>query len=247
MKIIAIIQARMGSTRLSGKVMKKLGNKTVLAHVVNRVSMSEKIDKVIVATTKNVEDDTIVKECESIGAYYYRGSQDNVLSRYYEAAKEEKADIVIRVTSDCPLIDPFIIDKMIDYFIEEKNDSNIDYLSNTLIETFPRGFDVEVFTFKSLEQAYNHATYDYEKEHVTPYIYINKDKFKIANYSNDKNYSQYRLTLDTTEDYEVLKKVYDNLYKKDDMFYFDEIISYLENNPEISQINKQIKQKKLGE
>lgn len=246
-KIIVIIQARMGSTRLPGKVMKKIANKTVLNHVVNRVSMSKKIDKVVIATTENIEDDAIVKECENIGISYYRGSQDNVLSRYYNVAKEENADIVIRITSDCPLIDPIIIDKMVEYFIEENKKDKLDYLSNTLVETFPRGFDVEVFTFDSLKRVYDNATHDFEKEHVTPYIYTNKEKFVIKNYSNNKNYSQYRLTLDTIEDYKVIKNIYDNLYKENKMFYIEEIISYLECNPEIAQINKEIKQKKLGE
>lgn len=245
MKIVCIIQARMGSSRLPGKVMKNLRGKTVLGQVISRVLESKRIDKVIVATTINSLDDTIVKECRDLGVNYYRGSEENVLSRYYNAAKKENADIVVRITSDCPLIDPKIIDKMIVYF--ESRVPSIDYLSNSIIETFPRGFDVEIFSFEVLEQSYKNADLDYEKEHVTPYIYMNKDKFKIKNYSSDEDYSKYRLTLDTIEDYLVISKIYNDLYKENEIFYYDEIIEYLNKNPSIVEINKNIKQKRLGE
>lgn len=245
--IVCIIQARIGSTRLHGKVMKELRGKTVLSHVVDRVKRSKRLDKVIIATTKNKEDDEIVNECKKIGVEYHRGSVDNVLSRYYEVANNENADIIVRVTSDCPLIDPEIIDEMIKYFEKENEVGHIDYLSNSIIETFPRGFDVEIFTYDSLREAYNNAKLDYEKEHVTPYIYMNKDKFIIKNFSNDKNYSQYRLTLDTIEDYILINNIYEHLYIENQIFYFKDIINYLNQNPNISQINKDIKQKKLGE
>lgn len=243
MNIICIIQARMGSSRLPGKVMKDLKGKTVLNHVVDRVKRSKILDKVIVATTKSICDEEIVNECKKIGVNYYRGSEEDVLSRYYEVAYREGADIVVRVTSDCPLIDPNILDKMIVYFTK----SNIDYLSNGIVRTFPRGFDVEVFTFKALQICYKNATLDYEKEHVTPYIYMNSNKFSIENYKNDEDYSRYRLTLDTEEDYIVINNIYKNLYVEGEMFYFDEIIDYLNRNPFIIQINSSVIQKKLGE
>lgn len=247
MGVLCIIQARLGSTRLPKKVLKKLEDKSVLSHVVYRVKQSKLIDQIIVATTNQKEDDQIVKECLKIGVEYYRGDEKNVLSRYYEAALDKNCEIIVRITSDCPLIDPEIIDKMIKYFNDENKKYQLDYLSNSLEETFPRGFDVEVFTFNSLKEAYGNANLEYEREHVTPYIYLNKNKFTIKNYYNYENYSNYRLTLDTIEDYLVIQKIYENLYNADKIFYYKEIIKYLDQHPEISQINKDIKQKKLGE
>lgn len=247
MGVLCIIQARLGSTRLPGKVLKKLSGKSVLEHVINRVSKSNLIDQIIVATTTNKEDDKIIDECLKIGVNYYRGDENNVLSRYYETAFDKGYETIIRITSDCPLIDPKIIDNMIRYFNNENEKYQLDYLSNSLKETFPRGFDVEIFTFNSLKEAYENATLEYEKEHVTPYIYLNQDKFTIKNYYNSNKYQNYRLTLDTYEDYLVIKNIYDNIYKEDSMFFYEDIISYLNQYPEIANINQHIKQKKLGE
>lgn len=247
MGVLCIIQARLGSTRLPGKVLKKLSGKSVLEHVIYRVSKSNLIDQIIVATTTNKEDDKIVDECLKIGVNYYRGDENNVLSRYYETAFDKGYETIIRITSDCPLIDPKIIDNMIRYFNNENEKYQLDYLSNSLKETFPRGFDVEIFTFNSLKEAYENATLEYEKEHVTPYIYLNQDKFTIKNYYNSNKYQNYRLTLDTYEDYLVIKNIYDNIYKEDSMFFYEDIISYLNQYPEIANINQHIKQKKLGE
>lgn len=247
MGVLCIIQARLGSTRLPGKVLKELSGKSVLEHVIYRVSKSNLIDQIIVATTTNKEDDKIVDECFKIGVNYYRGDENNVLSRYYETAFDKGYETIIRITSDCPLIDPKIIDNMIRYFNNENEKYQLDYLSNSLKETFPRGFDVEIFTFNSLKEAYENATLEYEKEHVTPYIYLNQDKFTIKNYYNSNKYQNYRLTLDTYEDYLVIKNIYDNIYKEDSMFFYEDIISYLNQYPEIANINQHIKQKKLGE
>lgn len=247
MGVLCIIQARLGSTRLPGKVLKELSGKSVLEHVIYRVSKSNLIDQIIVATTTNKEDDKIVDECFKIGVNYYRGDENNVLSRYYETAFDKGYETIIRITSDCPLIDPKIIDNMIRYFNNENEKYQLDYLSNSLKETFPRGFDVEIFTFNSLKKAYENATLEYEKEHVTPYIYLNQDKFTIKNYYNSNKYQNYRLTLDTYEDYLVIKNIYDNIYKEDSMFFYEDIISYLNQYPEIANINQHIKQKKLGE
>lgn len=247
MGVLCIIQARLGSTRLPGKVLKKLSGKSVLEHVIYRVSKSNLIDQIIVATTTNKEDDKIIDECLKIGVNYYRGDENNVLSRYYETAFDKGYETIIRITSDCPLIDPKIIDNMIRYFNNENEKYRLDYLSNSLKETFPRGFDVEIFTFNSLKEAYENATLEYEKEHVTPYIYLNQDKFTIKNYYNSNKYQNYRLTLDTYEDYLVIKNIYDNIYKEDRMFFYEDIISYLNQYPEIANINQHIKQKKLGE
>ncbi|MBE9231833.1 glycosyltransferase family protein [Cuspidothrix issatschenkoi LEGE 03284] len=248
MKTITIIQARMGSTRLPGKVMKRLCDKTVLAHVVTRVKACSRIDEIIVATTTSPHDNCLVEEAEKLGVKWFKGSQDNVLERYYLAAKEHQADTVIRVTSDCPLLDVETLDQLLSYFQEENSNSlNIDYLSNSLKRSFPRGLDVEIFTYSALELAYNSATKDYEREHVTPYIRENPDIFSLHNLNNDDDLSYHRWTLDTPEDYELIKIIYDNLYDKDPLFGMGSILKFLGENPDLININTHIKQKQLGE
>lgn len=247
MKIVAIIQARMGSTRLPGKVMMKISGKTVLEHVITRVKQSKFINEIIIATTVKSDDDAIVEESKRLGVNYYRGSEDDVLSRYYYAAEEYNADVVIRITSDCPLIDPEILDQMICKFKNLYNDNKVDYLSNTIERTFPRGLDAEIFSFKILEEAFHNAEKTYEKEHVTPYIYENPDIFKLVGYKNNIDYSDHRWTLDTPEDFEFIKKIYGSLYNNNNnkLIRFDYIINYLKLYPEYLQINSNIDQKKL--
>lgn len=171
MKTAAIIQARMGSTRLPGKILKDLMGKTVLQHVIERVQQAKNIDEIIIATTTLAQDDVVADEALKCGANYFRGSENDVLARYYGAAKENNVDIVVRITSDCPLIDPFVTDEIIRYF---KQDNMYDIVTNAGSDlskrTFPRGLDTEVFSFQSLERAYQQADKDYQHEHVTPYI-----------------------------------------------------------------------------
>ncbi len=248
MKTVAIIQARMGSTRLPGKVMKKLCDQTVLSHVINRVKVCTRLNEIIVATTTLPDDDCIVKEAEKLGVKWFRGSQDNVLERYYLAATQYQAEAIMRVTSDCPLLDVEIIEDLLSFFQEEnKMGLGIDYLSNTLRRSFPIGLDAEVFTYKALKTAYNNATKDYEKEHVTPYIYQHHELFSLHNLSYDDDLSHYRWTLDTPEDYELIKIIYDNLYDQNALFGMDDILELLAENPDINQINAHIQQKNLGE
>lgn len=248
MKTIAIIQARMGSTRLQGKVMKKLCDKTVLAHVVNRVKACERVDEVVVATTKSFDDNCIIEEAENLKVRWFRGSEINVLERYYLTARKFQAEAIMRITSDCPLLDVKILNDLLSYFQEEnKMGLPIDYLSNTLRRSFPRGLDAEIFTYNSLDIAYNNATKDYEKEHVTPYIYEHPEIFSLHNLSFDYDLSNHRWTLDTPEDYKLIKIIYDNLYSQNPLFGMDNILDYLEKNPELNKINAHIKQKKMGE
>ncbi|MEF9951697.1 MAG: glycosyltransferase family protein [Clostridium sp.] len=241
MNTAVIIQARMGSTRLPGKVMKKIEGHSILAHDIMRIKQANEIKDIIIATTIKEEDNLIVNEATIYGAKVYRGSEDNVLERYYYAAKENNVDTVIRITSDCPLIDPRILDKM----IKEYDNNDYEYMSNQSAKleerTFPRGLDIEIFSFKLLEDAYFNAKHDYQKEHVTPYIYencTNKYHFK-----NGANYSKYRWTLDTQEDLEAIRYIYSYLYKGKHDFYMDEVISLMIEHPEIVEINSEIKQK----
>jgi len=242
-KAAAIIQARMGSTRLPGKVMKDLLGKPVLWHDIQRIKQSELIDEIIIATTTKKQDQVIYEKALEWGVKAFRGSEEDVLKRYYDAAAENGVDTVVRITSDCPLIDPQVIDEIITYY----NDNNYTLVtnagSNLENRTYPRGFDTEVFSFNVLEEAFNKAEERYQREHVTPFIYENYDD--IYYYKNDKDLSNYRLTLDTKEDYELIKAVYDKLYKGKHNFYLNEIIELLDNNKELLKLNEKIKQKKL--
>lgn len=245
MNVVAIIQARMGSTRLPGKVMMELVGKTVLEHVITRVQQSKLIDEIVIATTTKLDDNAIVEEAKRLGVKCFRGSEDDVLGRYYYAAKENKADIVVRITSDCPLIDHQVLDEMIFEFKSLHMDKKVDYLSNTLERTFPRGLDVEVFSFKVLEESFNNANETYEREHVTPYIYENPEKFRLKGYMNNKDYSYHRWTLDTPEDLKLITKIYEDINSKDKLILFNDVTNYLNVHPEVLQINNAINQKEL--
>ncbi|MDX2212940.1 MAG: glycosyltransferase family protein [Oculatellaceae cyanobacterium bins.114] len=248
MKTAAIIQARMGSTRLPGKVMKSLCGKTVLSHVITRVKACSLVDEIIVATTTSDDAEAIVLEAEKAGVNWFRGSEDNVLERYYLAAQHYQVDLIVRVTSDCPLFDPEVLESLLDYF-HMMTDVGlfIDYTSNTLTRSYPIGLDAEVFTFSTLENAYNNATKPYEKEHVTPYIYQHPEIFALHNQHYDEDLSSYRWTLDTPEDFQFIEAVYQALYQPDRLFTMDDILELLEKNPSLTQINAHIRQKKLGE
>ncbi|WBW96223.1 glycosyltransferase family protein [Oceanirhabdus sp. W0125-5] len=247
MKVVCIIQARMGSSRLPGKVLKKIVDKSVLEHDIYRLRKAKNIDEIVIATTIENRDNAIVEEAKNLGVRYYRGSELDVLERYYYAAKETQAHIVVRVTSDCPCIDPILIDEIINKFKIEFLEGNLDYINNTLELSFPRGYDVEVFSFKVLEIAYNNAKEKFEREHVTPYIYCNKDKFKVQVYKSDVDYSNIRVTLDTEEDLNVITKVYEKLYKENKCFGLQDVINLYNSNPKIFAINQKIIQKKFSE
>lgn len=243
MDIAAIIQARMGSTRLPGKVLKTLGDRTVLGHVITRVKSIPLIHRVVVATTLLPEDAAIADEARRFGATVYRGSERHVLSRYYEAAMEAKADVVVRFTSDCPLLDPKISERVIQTFL----DGDYDYVRLGL-ETHPRGLDSEVFTFAALKRAHEEAVKDYEFEHVTPYILERPEQFKLGVVQQNEDDSRYRLTLDTPEDWQLIEKIYNALYKgKGEIFSWPDVKRALLAHPDWVQINAGVRQKKLGE
>lgn len=244
MRIGAIIQARMGSTRLPGKVMKNLEGKTVLAHVIERVKQSNLIDVIVVATTTCKIDDEIEAETLRCGANVFRGSEEDVLSRYYRAAKMNNIDIVIRITSDCPLIDSKVLDQIINHYLTTDYDIVSNAGSDLSNRTYPRGLDTEVFSFNVLEDAYKNASEKYQREHVTPYIY---EKFKnIYYYKNNMDYSKYRWTLDTEDDYQLISEIYKYLYRGKHDFYIEDIIKLFEENPELYDINAHVEQKKIN-
>lgn len=243
MKIAVIIQARMGSTRMPGKVMKDIKGRTVLSHVIERVSQSNLIEDIIIATTFHNRDNMIEREALKCGSKVFRGSEDDVLSRYYYAAKENNIDVIIRITSDCPVIDPNVIDGLINFYLNGKYDLVTNAGTDHTKRTYPRGLDAEVFSFEVLENAFLNGKESYHREHVTPYIYEHSNK--IHYFINEVDYSKYRWTLDTEEDFELISKIYNRLYKGSHDFYLSDIIELFWQDPNLITINAHIEQKKM--
>ncbi len=245
-KTVVIIQARLSSTRLPGKVMKNLSGRPMLWQVIARCQKSKLADQVIVATTERSEDAVIEGLCRKMGTPCFKGSLANVLERYYRAATEIRADVVVRITSDCPLIDPVIIDLCLNEFAKNK----YDYISNVLPgdRTFPRGLDVEVFSFSTLRTAFEKATENLETEHVTPYIWQNKKgHFTIGpmimaplEYRRD-----YRLVVDYPEDFLLLEKIYKVFNKEAEIIHVPSVLVYLDQHQEVAKLNEHCEQKPM--
>ncbi|MBZ5652199.1 MAG: glycosyltransferase family protein [Acidobacteriia bacterium] len=242
MNTLAIIQARMGSSRLPGKVLMDLGGASVLARVVGRLGRSQEITQIVVATTVAPADDAIVRECERLHVSCFRGSEDDVLDRYYQCARAYPANAIVRITSDCPLIDPNLVDETVIILKNQK----ADYASNVIPRTYPRGLDTEVFTSAALERAWREAHELYEREHVTPYFYEHPKTFRMASVSGAVDYSRYRWTLDTREDLELLRAIYSRFDSRHDLSWQD-VIALMEREPELAELNSQVLQKSLRE
>jgi spore coat polysaccharide biosynthesis protein SpsF len=242
MKIVAIVQARMGSSRLPHKVLKDLAGATVLDRVLNRMGRSRLIQETLVATTTEPADNAIVEHCERTGQKVFRGAEQDVLDRYYQAAKSTNADVVVRITSDCPLIDPEVTDATVRAFLDQRSD----YTSNVRVRTYSRGLDTEVMTVQALERAWREGTKPYQREHVTPYIYENPGKFKLHGIENDADCSQHRWTVDTPEDLQLLRAVYAQFGGRDD-FGWREVLELVEADPSLANINRHVTQKAVHE
>ena len=217
----------MGSTRLPGKVLMDLGGQTVLARGVRRLGRSSLIQQVVIATTDSPRDDAIVHECNCLGVVHFRGSEEDVLDRYYRTAEATGADAVVRVTSDCPLIDPEISDKVIRAFLEGQSD----YASNTLQRTYPRGLDTEVMTWDALARTWREARKPYQRTHVTAYIYENPDRFDLLAVTGESDYSDRRWTVDTPEDLSFVRAVYERMGRCDDFSWRDALPCWIGNRP----------------
>lgn len=209
---LIITQARMGSSRLPGKILKKIGDKTLLEIHVDRLLKSVNADAVMIATTINPYDEVVYDLARKMGVMTFRGAENDVLDRFYQAAKQHKPNWVVRVTSDCPLLDP----QLIDLVILKAKETSVDYCSNILIEHFPDGQDVEVFTFNALEKAWHEAKLPSEREHVTPYIRNNingkgKSIFSAVNYNCEKDYSATRMTVDEPADFRMIEALISEL------------------------------------
>ncbi|MBM4171020.1 MAG: acylneuraminate cytidylyltransferase [Ignavibacteria bacterium] len=239
MKIITVIQARLSSSRLPGKVLLPILEKPLLSRMIERVEKSKYIGKVVVATSTNQEDDKIEELCKSENITCFRGHLTDLLDRHYQAALKYDADAVVKIPSDCPLIDPEIIDLVIKYYMEKLKD--YDYVSNLHPPTYPDGNDVEIMSIAALRKAWQESTKYYEREHTTPYFWENPQKFRIGNvlWSKGVDYSTtHRWTIDYEEDYQFIKRVFEELYPNNQMFGINDILNLVLKNSEVYDINK---------
>ena len=242
--IYAIIQARMSSIRLPNKIFKKILGKPLLWHVVNRLKFSKKIDKIIISTTIEQRDNFVYNWCKKNNIEVFRGDENNVLKRYYDTCiflNLKDDDIVIRITSDDPFKEPYLIDNMLNVMEKE----NLDFIYNNKPISYPEGLDVEIFKFSLMKNNINLIKEDFDKEHVTQYFY--RMNIKKKNFKNDVDLSYLRWTIDTKLDMKMVRKIYKNLYKEGYLFSMKDILEFLEKNPDISKINSEVKRSLMYE
>lgn len=240
MKTVCIIQARMGSTRLPGKVLLPLLDRTVLDWVVYRARQSRLLDTIVIATTTDPRDDALAEHCAQRGWACFRGSEEDVLDRYYQAATRHAAETVVRITSDCPLIDPAVLDCLLAAYAARA--PRADYASNIApVRTYPRGLDSEVFSYAALEQAWREDDSAW-REHVTPYIY-RSGRFALHNVTNPVDYSAHRWTLDTPQDWELIQRVFAHFGHGD--FTWQDALQAFEDHPAWLTINQDVQQKPI--
>lgn len=235
------VQARMGSTRLPGKVLKQVLGKPLLHYLLERLKHVKNASAIRVLTSTEPADDAIAHFCDKFGVSVYRGSKEDVLDRYYQAEQKYRPDAIVRITGDCPLIDPTIVDKVISTF--NKEPSHWNYVSNSLQRTFPRGLDTEIFTAAALEKTFREAKNPSEREHVTLYMYRHPEKFNLKNVASATDLSHHRWTVDTQEDFELIKLIIENLYPHNPLFTTQDILNLLQQHPEWVKINSNIAQK----
>jgi spore coat polysaccharide biosynthesis protein SpsF len=235
MKVTAIIQARMGSTRLPGKVLMDIAGRPLLEHVIERVLACRSLDQVVIATTNAAEDDKITDFVQTMGISFYRGSTDDVLDRYYQAAKIFNANILVRLTADCPLLDPIEIDRIVSYFL---NHNELDYIATG--HTYPEGYGAEVFTMATLERAWREAKLVSEREHVTPYIWKGTNGFRIQRLEFPQDLSWIRATVDEECDLEVISFLIKSLSPHNLFFGINDVAEFLKIHPEVASINSNI-------
>lgn len=241
MSVCAIVQARMTSTRLPGKVLKLVMGKPLLAYQVERIRRSGTLDQIVIATTVNESDQPIVELCELLSVPYVRGSEHDVLSRYYHAAVAHHVDVIVRITSDCPLIDPVEIDRVVGFY--SSHASRYDYVANGLEKSYPLGMSCEVFPYRVLEEASLAAKDPLEREHVTLFIKRHPDRYRLGNVRYREDQSHHRWTVDTEADFQLVKKMIEALYPKKPNFSIEDCLALLEENPEWQGINAHVKQR----
>lgn len=240
-RITAVIEARMTSKRLPGKVLKPILGEPALARLVERLKRSTYIHQIVVATTVNDTDQPIVDTCRRLGIDFFRGSEEDVLGRVVAAARSVEADLIVEVTGDCPLMDPFIVDQAIDLYLAKE----CDYVSNILERSFPRGIVVQVFSRSLIEEVEKLTQDPEDREHVTLYIYTHPERYQLANLKApaDQTRPLLALTLDTPEDYELISKIYENLYPQKKDFSLRDIFLLLDEQPRLAEINQHVVRK----
>ena len=235
MKVVAVVQARLGSIRLPEKVLRPIANKPMIEILLNRLSMSSEIDEILVATSNKEENDKLQSFVEALDFRCTRGSEEDVLSRFYDTARLSEADIVVRITGDCPLVDPGLVDKCIKGYKQNE----VDYFSNIQPTTFPDGLDIEVLSMHSLEKAHKEAISNYDREHVTTYI-RNSDKFSKCSIKNSKDLSEQRWSVDEPEDLELITKIFEH-FSPDIYFSWNRVVELIELKPDLFKLNQFIK------
>lgn len=246
---LAVVQARTGSSRLPGKVMYPLAGRPALSHVVERLHSASTIDRTVVATSSKRQDDVLARYVPEFGAEVYRGSEENVLKRFYEAADRRDPDVLVRITGDCPLLDPRVVDAV----VSKLRSTSADYATNVLERSFPRGLDVEAFTAASFETVYERSNRPHHEEHVTPYYRENPSRYDLVNLSADEVYdepdlrdrTEVRLTLDEAADYELLDSIYEELYDGEPIG-IENVIEYLDAT-ELATLNAEVEQKEVSD
>ncbi|MBI3633621.1 MAG: glycosyltransferase family protein [Candidatus Vogelbacteria bacterium] len=238
MKIVAIVQARMGSTRLPGKMMMEILKKPIVGYVFDGLSRSSTITESWLATTTNKEDDVLAQWAELRAIRCFRGSSEDVLDRFYNVAKLGNANVVVRITADCPLVDPAVVDKIVSEFL---SCGDCDYVSNTIEPTYPDGYDVEVFSVRALNKAWEDAKLSSEREHVTPYIKKHPEMFKSKNIRFTEDFSKYRCTLDNIEDFYLINKIIEECERKSIVCNLTNVLDFITRNPDWTAINDKFK------
>jgi spore coat polysaccharide biosynthesis protein SpsF (cytidylyltransferase family) len=242
MHTIAIVQARMASSRLPGKVLADLAGRSMLARVVRRVERAASVDRVVVATTDQASDDPIAAECARLGVAAFRGQATDVLDRFYRAAREYRADAFARITADCPLADPALIDECVTAFAA----AGADHASNAYQRRYPRGLDVEVVRTTALERAWREARLPYERAHVTPFIYARREQFQLLPVTGNEGHSHLRWTVDTADDLRLARAIYRRL-GPDDRFGWRDVLELIQREPRLAALNRAVRQKELVE
>ena len=239
-RVVVIVQARMGSTRLPGKVLMELEGRPVLQRQLERLTRARTPDATVIATSTDPRDQPIVDLATRLGVPVTRGSEDDVLDRYLRAAREHAADIVVRVTADCPLIDPTVLDRCVDRLLA---DPTLDYVSNTLERTYPRGLDVEVLTQATLATAANTATDPADREHVTRFVWRQPECFHLGSVTDDEDHSDLRWTVDTPEDLALIRRIYRDLHPEDPCFGYRAALAHADAFPDVHALNAHVEQK----
>lgn len=242
MRTVAIIQARMSSSRLPGKVLHDIAGQPMLVRVLERARRGKTVDDVMVATTTDPADDPIVRMCHERGYPVYRGSMFDVLDRYYGAARQAQADVIVRITADCPVIDPQVIDQVVDTFHAQGADFACNRLPPPWKRTWPIGLDTEVCSFTGLERAWKEASLPYEREHVMPYFYDVEGRFKVVVVDHDPDYGSLRWTVDTAEDQRLLREIFAR-FNGSDTFTWMDVLHLIEREPQLLQINAGVRHK----